>query len=191
MHLLIVTCALLALAACQRPQQESADQSAPQAEAGPVKGVDRSHKGKPAPDVIFKDPDGGDISLADFKGTPVLVNLWATWCAPCVKELPTLDALARAHRADGQLGVIAVSQDMGPQPSVAAFLAKLKVQDLGAYQDPKMALSSALRVEVLPTTILYDAQGHEVWRYVGDRDWVRIPDLTEDGLREVGNVERS
>ena len=56
-----------------------------------MKGVDRSHKGKPAPEATFKDPVGGDISLADFEGVPTLVNLWATWCAPCVKELPTLD----------------------------------------------------------------------------------------------------
>jgi thiol-disulfide isomerase/thioredoxin len=103
---------------------------------------------------------------------PVVVNLWATWCAPCVKELPTLDKLAASHRVDGQLGVIAVSQDDGPQPSVDAFLKKLKVTDLAAYHDPKMALSGALGPDtVLPTTILYDASGKEVWRYVGDLDW--------------------
>ncbi len=102
---------------------------------------------------------------------PVLVNLWATWCAPCVKELPTLDRLAQSHAVDGLVGVIAVSQDTGPHASVAAFLDRLKVRDLGAYHDPKMALSAALGAEVLPTTILYDAQGREVWRYVGDLDW--------------------
>jgi len=100
------------------------------------------------------------------------VNLWATWCAPCVKELPTLDKLAAAHRVDGQLGVVAVSEDSGPQASVEAFLKKLNVRDLGAYHDPKSALSAALGPDtVLPTTILYDATGKEVWRYVGDLDW--------------------
>jgi thiol-disulfide isomerase/thioredoxin len=137
-----------------------------------VKGVDRSHKGQPAPVATFNNPDGGKISLAKFKGVPVLVNLWASWCAPCIKELPTLDKLAAAHRDDGQLGVIAVSQDTGPQPSVEAFLAKLNVTDLGAYHDPDMALSGALGPDtVLPTSILYDADGKEVWRYVGDLDW--------------------
>ena len=72
-----------------------------------------------------------------------------------------------AHR----LGIVAVSQDMGPQGSVEAFLKRLKVDDLGAFHDPKMALSGALDAQVLPTTILYDAQGREVWRYVGDLDW--------------------
>jgi thiol-disulfide isomerase/thioredoxin len=173
-RLVPICCALLALVACRQNQQQpapEANQVQPEAEAGLVKGVDRSHKGQASPDVSFKDPDGGDISLSDFKGIPVVVNLWATWCAPCVKELPTLDKLAASHRIDGQLGVIAVSQDFGPQPSVEAFLDKLKVEDLAAYHDPKMAISGALGAEVLPTTILYDANGREVWRYVGDLDW--------------------
>ena len=134
-------------------------------------GVDRSQKGQAAPDTNFKDPDGGDISLADFKGTPVLVNLWATWCAPCVKELPTLDRLAASYARDGELGVIAISQDIGPQHSVTAFLDKLGVSHVGAYQDPTMGLSGALGVQVMPTTILYDSEGRELWRYVGDLDW--------------------
>ena len=161
----------LLLTACGQSQEPTNDDAAI-IEAGiPTKGVDRSHSGQPAPEAAFQDPDGGEISLAEFKGTPVLVNLWATWCAPCVKELPTIDALARAHDKDGALGVVAVSQDSGPQGSVEAFLQKLKVDDLGAYHDPKMALSGALNAQVLPTTVLYDAEGKEVWRYVGDLDW--------------------
>jgi thiol-disulfide isomerase/thioredoxin len=173
MRNLPIACALLILVACQKPAQPAANQAVAAADSGPAKGVDPSHKGQPAPAASFNDPDGGDISLAGFKGTPVLVNLWASWCAPCVKELPTLDKLAATHRDDGQLGVIAVSQDAGPQASVEAFLAKLKVQDLGAYHDPKMAISGALGPDtVLPTTILFDADGREVWRYVGDLDWM-------------------
>ena len=161
---------LALIGGCQKKEDAAANDVAAAQEV-PVKGVDLRHKGQQAPDTSFVDPDGGEISLAEFKGTPVLVNLWATWCAPCVKELPTLNALARKHDRDGALGVIAVSQDMGPQGSVEAFLAKLKVDDLGAYHDPKMALSGALSAQVMPTTILYDAQGREVWRYVGDLDW--------------------
>jgi thiol-disulfide isomerase/thioredoxin len=173
MRALLIACVFLALAACQqKAEQQPANEAAPAAQAGPVKGVDRSHKGGPAPAATFNNPDGGEISLAKFKGVPVLVNLWASWCAPCVKELPTLDKLAAAHRVDSQLGVVAVSQDNGPQASVKAFLAKLNVEDLGAYQDPEMSLSAALGPDtVLPTSILYDANGREVWRYVGDLDW--------------------
>jgi thiol-disulfide isomerase/thioredoxin len=172
MRLILICTALLALGACHKPSQQAANQAGPAPEVGPHKGVDRSHKGQAAPDAQFNTPDGKPISLAKFKGVPVLLNLWASWCAPCVHELPTLDKLAASHRIDGQLGVIAVSQDSGPQASVEAFLKKLKVTDLGAYHDPKSALSGALGPDtVLPTSILYDADGKEVWRYVGDLDW--------------------
>jgi thiol-disulfide isomerase/thioredoxin len=173
MRVILILGALLALSACHKPApQQAANETQPAAEAGPQKGVDRSHKGAAAPTATFATPDGGRISLAKFGGFPVLVNLWATWCAPCVKELPTLDKLAAAHRVDGALGVVAISQDSGPQASVEAFLKKLNVRDIGAYHDPKMALSAALGPDtVLPTTILYDANGREVWRYVGDLDW--------------------
>ena len=135
------------------------------------KGIDRSHKGEVAPATLFKNPDGGDISIAKFKGVPVLVNLWASWCAPCVKELPTLDRLAESHAVDGQLGVIAVSQDIAPQSSVKAFLADHKITHVGAYHDPEMGLTSALGVQIMPSTVLYDAAGKEVWRFTGDLDW--------------------
>jgi hypothetical protein len=69
------------------------------------------------------------------------------------------------------LGVIAVSQDMAPKASVDAFLADKKIGRFAAFHDPEMALSSALGVQVMPTTVLYDAAGKEVWRYVGDLDW--------------------
>jgi thiol-disulfide isomerase/thioredoxin len=119
----------------------------------------------------FGDPEGGQTTLARFAGKPLLVNLWATWCAPCVKELPTLDRLAQWHEKDGSLRVLAVSQDFGPHASVEAFLKKNKIQKLLAYQDAKSSMSSGLGAEVLPTSILFDEKGHEVWRYVGDLDW--------------------
>ncbi len=135
------------------------------------KGIDRSHRGEAAPKVAFSNPDGGQITLAKFHGVPVLINFWASWCAPCVKELPTLDKVAAAHREDGRLAVVAINQDDGPPASVAAFLTKLNARDLGAYQDSKTKLSGALRAEVLPTSILFDANGKEVWRFIGDLDW--------------------
>jgi thiol-disulfide isomerase/thioredoxin len=157
--------ALVALAACQR--QEPATENAAQ-EAGPVKGLLRDKAGQPAPDIELRNSDDDPATLAEAEGKPLLVNIWATWCAPCVKELPTLQAVAA--RA-GAPRVIAVSQDMAPRGSVDAFLDKNKLADLEVWHDPKMALSSATGAEVLPTTILYDAKGREVWRYVGDLDW--------------------
>jgi thiol-disulfide isomerase/thioredoxin len=131
--------------------------------------VDRSHAGEAAPATAFQDPDGARTSLAEFAGKPVLLNLWATWCAPCVKELPTLDALQ--VREGKALQVLTVSQDMEGRPKVEAFLAKGKFQTLEAWLDPEMALMSELGVSTLPTTVLYDARGREVWRVVGDKDW--------------------
>ena len=171
MRALLIAVLLLGAAGCSKPEEPTTQANEDMSANEPVKGVDRSHRGTPAPDVAFKNPDGGDITLASFKGTPVLVNLWATWCAPCVKELPTLDALARSHRVDGHLGVVAVSQDMGPHPSVVAFLKTHQIADLGAYHDSAMRLSGKLNAPILPTSVLFDAEGREVWRYVGDLDW--------------------
>ena len=165
MRLILLLLCVLALAGCDRQKADS--QQGEAESAGPAAGLDRSHKGKPFPDIDLVGPDGEPMSSNELKGRPALVNLWATWCAPCVKELPTLDALAKT----GAVEVLAISQDRGPNASVAAFLEHLGTGELEAFQDPKMALSGALAVQVLPTTILYDSQGREVWRYVGDRDW--------------------
>jgi thiol-disulfide isomerase/thioredoxin len=165
--LLVLAVASLA-AGCDR--QKAEEPQAPAA-AQEAKGIDRSHKGEAAPAVKFNNPDGGEFDVKRFKGTPVLVNLWASWCAPCIKELPTLQQLEQAQADEGSLGVIAVSQDTAPQGSVEAFLAERDLGRFAAYHDPDMNLTSALNIQVMPTTILYDAQGREVWRYVGDLDW--------------------
>ena len=168
MRILPAITALVLLAACQQQPQPAQNDAATSAEAGGIKGVHRDNQGKPAPDKVFKDPDGKPVRIADFAGKPVLVNLWASWCAPCVKELPTLDRLAQS----GSVQVLAVSQDTGPHASVVAFLKTHGIATLKPYQDDKMGLSGALGPDVvLPTSILVHANGKEVWRYVGDLDW--------------------
>jgi thiol-disulfide isomerase/thioredoxin len=142
---------------------------APKAEPARAGAVDRSRTGTAAPDTPFEDPDGEKVTLADFRGKRVLLNLWATWCAPCVKELPTLDALQT--REGERLTVLTVSQDLEGRAKVEAFLEKGKYRTLEAWLDPEMALMSDLGVSSLPTTILYDAAGREVWRVAGDKDW--------------------
>jgi len=131
--------------------------------------VDRSHAGKPAPDTEFDDPDGETVTLESFQGKPALVNFWATWCAPCVKEMPTLDRLAA--KSGGKLQVIAVSQDTGGPEKVDEFFSKAKLKALEPYMDSKLALMGEMRVDVLPTTVLLDSKGREVWRVVGEEDW--------------------
>ncbi|MDG5488331.1 TlpA disulfide reductase family protein [Sphingomonas sp. BGYR3] len=129
---------------------------------------DRTQVGTPAPDYAFTDADGKSLTLATFKGKPVLVNLWATWCAPCVAEMPTLDALAK--RETGKLAVLAISQDMDGAKKVLPYLEKAKLLNLVPYLDPDLRFSVGLNAS-LPTTILYDSEGREVWRYVGPMDW--------------------
>ena len=144
--------------------------SGPQAgKSLPASRLDRSNAGTPAPVASFEDPDGRSVALSDFRGRPLLVNLWATWCAPCVKEMPTLDSLAA--REDGKLQVLAISQDGDARDKVKRFFADHDFAALEPYLDPKLALMPEMGVDILPTTILYDADGKEVWRMVGIADW--------------------
>ena len=185
MRFALLALASLSLAACGPKADRPPSPPQDQAETG--KGVDRSHRGQKAPDAAFKDGEGEDVTLEEFEGRPVLVNLWATWCAPCVKELPTL---AKLQASGSAVQVAAVSQDTGPQASVAAFLAKAKAGGLVPYHDPDMKLSSALGAQVLPTTVLYDSNGFEAWRYVGDLDWTSSEAarlLSEDGARSAAS----
>ena len=166
--------ATLAIAGCDKrstPAQQ-ANESLPAANAaGAVadKGaVDRSHKGEPAPAFALTDPRGRKTSLAAFRGKPVLLNLWATWCIPCRKEMPTLDALA--GQKSGQLQVIALSQDMKGRADVDPYFAKAGFRNLEPWTDPETAFSLNMMLN-LPTTILYDSAGKEVWRVSGEMDW--------------------
>ena len=126
--------------------------------------LDRSHKGEVAPAVSFQDPAGKSMSIAAFKGKPVLLNLWATWCGPCVVEMPTLDAATK------DMTIVAVSQDLEGGAKVTPFFAKGGYTRLQPYLDPKANLSVAYNAS-LPTSILYDSAGHEVWRMAGGMDW--------------------
>ena len=187
MRLLTALTALLLLAACDGGGDTPRGGPAPSGWSGPkavqqnpTGRLDRSFAGTPAPASSFQDPDGETVSLADFRGKPLLVNLWATWCAPCIAEMPTLDALA--GRENG-LQVLAVSQDMDGKDKVDAFFAKRAFARLEPYIDPKLALMMELKVDTLPTTILYDAEGREVWRMTGMEDW--------EGARAAGLLQEA
>ncbi|WP_296680814.1 TlpA disulfide reductase family protein [Novosphingobium sp.] len=120
------------------------------------------------PDFLIKDAAGKELKLASLKGQPVLINLWATWCAPCVAELPALNRLAET-RGQG-LKIVTVSQDMAKLDAVAPFL-KAKAPLLEPWLDPDGEWSTFFETTILPTSIYYDAQGQEVWRYIGPREW--------------------
>jgi thiol-disulfide isomerase/thioredoxin len=170
-----------AVAGCDK-QDSTAPQASPTrlpvegtgtaAETAPPKGekvavdvigtLDRSHKGEIAP-TAFTDLVGKPSA---FAGKPILLNLWATWCGPCVTEMPTLD------KAAADITVVAVSQDLGAEGAAKAakFLKDHGVTHLQSYADPETKLSVAYNAS-LPTSLLYDSTGHEVWRMTGGMDW--------------------
>ena len=130
--------------------------------------IDRSHKGEAAPTAAFTGPDEAAVTLAAFRGRPLLVNLWATWCAPCVAEMPTLDALAA--KSGEAMTVIAVAQDLQGAEVVDPWFQKAGLKALQPYLDPENGLLDAAN-SVLPTSIFYDAEGRELWRVIGAIDW--------------------
>ncbi len=171
---LIVALAALALGGCDREPRAPAQPPSSAAAAAPVDGgeafagrIDRSHKGTSLPQATVIDPTGARLSVESLKGKPVLINLWATWCGPCVKELPTLDALSA--RENTRLAVVAISQDSGQSDKISA--AMQRHTHLHAWLDPDNTLGFYYNSGVLPTSVLYDAQGREVWRMVGAHDW--------------------
>jgi thiol-disulfide isomerase/thioredoxin len=131
--------------------------------------LDISKRGSPMPETVFAGPMGEPVKLAAFIGKPLLVNLWATWCGPCVAEMPTLDALAA--RAPDKLQVIVVSQDGQGRALVDPWWAQQNFKLLKPYIDEKSDLGFAFGTGMVPTTVLYDAAGKEVWRVVGAMDW--------------------
>ena len=132
--------------------------------------LSRDNAGKAAPDVAFTDAKGAEVRMADFAGKPVLVNLWATWCGPCKVEMPALNALS-ARLGDGA-AVLPISQDLRGAQDVTPFWTAGGFTAMQPYLDPDNAWLSAMpEAASLPTTILYDADGKEVWRVMGPADW--------------------
>ncbi len=182
---LLIALILLVLAGCDKessPKGQAQPASAPEAGQGSQKDIGLesangmratlSYKfaGLAAPKTAFTGADGRDVTLSDFTGRPLLVNLWATWCAPCKAEMPTLDALAALE--EGRVSVIAVSQDLEGREPVTAFFKDTAVKNLEPYTDSDNALLAAFGNAVaLPTTILYDSDGKEVWRIAGGVEW--------------------
>ena len=172
---------ILLLAACQPPSPK-AEEGKPQPAEGAAPAPQASHgrfdtafAGTPAPVLALETgPDGKTETIADIlkanPGQPVLVNLWATWCTPCLKELPTLDALAAATK--GRLVVVPVSQDMEGWRAVTPAFTAEKYPNLSTRVESGMQFGFQLKARGLPLTILYGADGREVWRYAGDRDWM-------------------
>ena len=125
---------------------------------------------RPLPELRFVGEGGRQLTLTDFRGKALLVNVWATWCVPCREEMPTLDRL-QARLGGPELEVIALSIDRAGMDVVKEFYAEIGVRNLGRYVDASGEASRALRIVGLPTTLLVDAKGRELGRLVGATDW--------------------
>ena len=125
---------------------------------------------KPVPELTFFDGTGNEVSLADFRGEVVVLNLWATWCAPCRHEMPSLDRLQARFGGNG-LEVIALSLDRGDIAKVRDFFEELGISSLALYHDPEGRAGRALGAPGLPTTVVIDRSGQEVGRLLGPAEW--------------------
>ncbi|HRD76684.1 MAG TPA: TlpA disulfide reductase family protein [Hyphomicrobiaceae bacterium] len=168
-----------------------ADNAAPvKAAAPPATTSDKLNRGEMAtfvfkkaaedlPAVTFQDAAGKERTLADWKGKVVLLNLWATWCAPCRKEMPGLDRLQKALGSD-KFEVVALAVDRAGPEKAKKFLEDTKVEKLALFIDATARSGAALRAVGMPTTILIDASGREIGRLVGPTEWD-----SEDALRLI------
>jgi thiol-disulfide isomerase/thioredoxin len=122
------------------------------------------------PEIRLENGEGETMSLADFKGSLVLLNIWATWCAPCRREMPTLDRL-QATLGGPDFQVVALSLDRKGLPVVQEFYSELGLETLPIYVDASGETQRALSVLGLPTTLLLDRDGNEVGRLLGPAEW--------------------
>jgi len=123
----------------------------------------------PAPATSFVDLTGSEVSLAQFSGKIVLVNLWATWCEPCLREMPSLERLQ--SRLGDKIVVVAISEDRGGSKTVEPFIGKLGLKSVKIYLDPKSAMERAFKVQGLPTSFLIDREGRVLGRVEGAAEW--------------------
>jgi len=122
------------------------------------------------PDFPYVTESGAPRRISAHRGQWVLINFWATWCAPCVEEMPSLAAL-QAARGGGDFTVLALSEDMDFAARARAFYEAQEISGLAVLGDPEYAAGEALEVEGFPTTVLLDPKGREVFSVYGSYDW--------------------
>ena len=122
-------------------------------------------------DFEFSDSKGNSITLSGMKGRHVLLNVWATWCPPCRKEMPALDRLKPILEKDTDIAVVALSVDRAGFEQLQAFYDTYGLKNLALYRGDEQTAMGALAVNGLPTTLLLDHQGQEIARLIGPTEW--------------------
>ena len=120
--------------------------------------------------IPFLNASGEEITLTDYAGKGIILNFWATWCAPCVREMPQLNRL-NAFVRDNQIEVLTISEDLNGTKSVPIFYKSHNLYDLPVLVDQKGNLMRSFKAKGLPTTILINQHGQEVGRVVGPAEW--------------------
>ena len=128
----------------------------------------------PVPAIGFTDPEGGTHALADYKGKVVLLNFWATWCAPCREEMPSLDAL-QSELGGEDFTVVPIATGRNAPEKIDKFYTETGLRNLPVLLDPRQQLARAMGVVGLPVTVLIDRDGNEVARLLGEADWTSEP----------------
>ncbi len=125
---------------------------------------------KPVPEIQFLDSEGKGLTLADFRGKLILLNIWATWCQPCRQEMPMLDRL-QVELGGPDFQVLALSIDRGGFETITKFYGEVSVKHLAMYLDSSTEAASTLGAVGLPTTLLIDRDGPEIGRLIGPAEW--------------------
>ena len=121
-------------------------------------------------DVVFSHEDGSNLTLAAFEGDYIVLNFWATWCAPCRKEIPHLSELQNEFRDEG-LQVVTIATGTNQRPAMERFFKEIGVDNLPLHTDANSALARDMGVVGLPVTLIIDPQGQEIARLIGDANW--------------------
>ncbi len=125
---------------------------------------------KPVSANAFESEDGTAMTLADYKGKYILLNFWATWCAPCRREMPMLSEMQASMGGDN-FAVVTLATGRNPPPAIKKFFTEIGVDNLPRHRDPKSLLGNEMGVFGLPVTMILDPAGNEIARLTGDAEW--------------------
>ena len=162
--------AILYTALCLGAIPAAADPALEALREGDMKKLVFHSEPKAVTDAAFVNEAGGELTLADFRGQYVLLNFWATWCAPCRKEMPSLNALQEEFGGEG-FNVVTVATGRNPPAAILKFFEDVGVTELPRHRDPEQQLARHMAVLGLPISVILNPEGQEIARLRGDADW--------------------